>query len=634
VPRVKRRPAFLSLIAVVAFALPARALPAVPTLSADSLHAGDPAVVHTVFTGTRIETFDAEILGVLDIGRTEGRIILARATSERVVKMGVAQGMSGSPVYVRGRLIGALSSGWNFESEPIFGITPIEEMLKVLDWPMSGGSGVSAGPSGVESGGMPASSPRCGPFRWPGDDDPGPTLGTPDDPEGRREEPSAFGSSDPAAAAEQALAGVPGRLASLPLPLACGGLHPALLERARSLLAPLGLSVVPGGQARAAAGDTSFEPGSAVAVDLMTGDLQMSAIGTVTYRDGDKVLIFGHPFFQAGEVRMPLATAEIITIIPSSLSSFKLGVRGRTVGAAIQDRRSAVAGLMNAKAELLPMTVSVRMGEVRRQQFHFEVVEDRGFAPTLAAIAALNGVLESGGAGTGQTAEWTVRLARRGAPPLVLHDLAAGDGAFGGLLGAIANPLRFLMNNPFERLTLDSVNVDVEVRPTREEWTLRGARLVSRSVRPGGRAVVVCDLQHWRGEHVLKSVTLDVPEEAPPGRYSVWIGGGAELTRFEALRTPAKFRPTSIDDAWRRLGQTHPSDALYGVVYASAPEITADGRDYPELPESAALVLGGGTVTPDRRRSDTATLDLERQPVSGAVVGSLMLDLTVDSHAP
>ena len=97
-PRVKRRPAFLSLIAVVAFALPARALPAVPTLSADSLHAGDPAVVHTVFTGTRIETFDAEILGVLDIGRTEGRIILARATSERVVKMGVAQGMSGSPV--------------------------------------------------------------------------------------------------------------------------------------------------------------------------------------------------------------------------------------------------------------------------------------------------------------------------------------------------------------------------------------------------------------------------------------------------------------------------------------------------------------------------------------------------------
>jgi hypothetical protein len=576
------------------------------------------AVVRTVFTGTRIESFDAEIIGVLDIGRTEGRIILARATSERVVKSGVAQGMSGSPVYVNGRLIGALSSGWNFESEPIFGITPIDDMLSVLDWPMPGGSGPSSGPSGVEVDGPPASAPRCGPFRWPGDEDASESAPAPD------------------AALPQAagLAGVPGRLAALPLPLACGGLHPAMFDRARTLLAPFGLAVVPGGQSRAAAADSTFEPGSAVAVDLMRGDLQMAAIGTVTYRDGNRVLIFGHPFFQAGAVRMPLATAEIITIVPSELSSFKLGVRGREVGVALQDRRPAVAGVMNGRADMLPLTVNVRMGQTRNQQFHFEVVQDRGMAPTLVAIAALNGVLESGGAGSGQTLSWTVRLVRHGAPPLVLHDLAAGEAAFGGLLTAVAGPMRFLMNNPYQQVTLDSVVVTTEVRPTREQWTLRSARLVSHSVRPGGRAMVQCELQHWRGERVTRTVALTVPEEAPPGRYSVWVGGGAELTRFESIRMPAMFRPTSLEDAWRRLGNAHSADALYGGLYASAPQITSDGRDYPELPETAALLMNGGVATPDRRRSDTATLDVTRLAVAGALDGSLMLDLIVDDHAP
>jgi hypothetical protein len=623
VPRVIRTTPFRVLLIVGACLLPASARCGVPTLPADSLRAGDAAVVRTVFAGTRIESFDAVILGVMDIGRTEGRMILARATSERVVKAGVAQGMSGSPVYVRGKLIGALSSGWNFESEPIFGITPIDEMLSVLDWPMSGGSGASAGPTGVESESPALGSPRCGPYRWPGDDaDEGMAPASPD-------VAQAF-----AGGAAAALAGVPGTLSALPLPLACGGLHPAMVDRARAMLQPFGLAVTPGGQSRAAAADTAFEPGSAVAVDLMRGDLQMAAIGTVTYRDGDRVLIFGHPFFQAGAVRMPLATAEIITIIPSALSSFKLGVRGREVGVALQDRRPAVAGVLNGRAHMLPLTVNVTMAETRRQQFHFEMVEDRGFAPTLAAIAALNSVLESGGAGSSQTLSWTVRLARRGAPALMLHDLASGEAAFGGLLTAIAGPMRFLMNNPFERLTLDSVDVTADLRPTREQWSVRSARLASRSVRPGGQAVVVCDLQHWRGEHVTRSLTLTVPEEAPPGRYAVWVGGGAELARFEAIRTPAAFRPTSLDEAWRRLGTMHSTDALYGGLYASAPQITDGGRDYPELPETAALLMTGGTITPDRRRSETATLDVARLPFAGAVDGSLMLELIVDAHAP
>src|SRR5262249_18811195 len=155
-------------------------------------------------------------------------------------------------------------------------------------------------------------------------------------------------------------------------------LDPAALDPARRLFAPLGLAVVPGGRSTGSGPSAdSLVPGAAVAVDLLRGDLQMSAIGTVTYRDGDRVLIFGHPFFQAGRVRMPLSTAEIVTVVPNEASSFKLGVRGREVGVATQDRRSAVAGELRGRARMLPLSVTIRGIGAGPKHFRFESLEDR-----------------------------------------------------------------------------------------------------------------------------------------------------------------------------------------------------------------------------------------------------------------
>jgi hypothetical protein len=375
--------------------------------------------------------------------------------------------------------------------------------------------------------------------------------------------------------------------------------------------------------------------GSAVAVDLMRGDMQMSAIGTVTYRDGDRLLIFGHPFFQAGNVRMPMSSAEIVTIVSSEVSSFKLGMPGRVVGAAMQDRRPAVAGVLGASARMLPVTVAVSTPERPRQIFHFESIEDRTMAPSLVGVAALNSLLESGGTGAGQTLRWTLRLRRPGAPPLVLSDIAAGDAASNALLGGISAPLRFLLNNPFERPRLDSLTVEIDARPGREQFTLRSARLLEAAVRPGGALHVRCSLERWRGSSVDRDFTLSVPEEMPPGSYLLWIGGGDELTHFEATRLPGRFRPTSFDDAWNRLAHTRSSEALYAALVAQAPEITSDGRDYPELPLSAWMLLGSPLSAGERGRpGNSALLDETRLAVKGLVRGEIQLRVTVDAAAP
>jgi hypothetical protein len=300
-----------------------------------------------------------------------------------------------------------------------------------------------------------------------------------------------------------------------------------------------------------------------------------------------------------------------------------------------QDRRAAVAGVIGGAPRLLPVGVSVQGVGSAPERFHFESIEDRALAPQLIALAGVNSLLESGGAGANQTVRWSLGLARRGAPPLALHDLVAGDAPVADLAAALTAPLRFLFNNPFERLALDSVRVTLEVEPGREQWTLRGAHVLDAAVRPGGRVRVRCDLERWHGEREVRELTLSMPEEAPDGRYVLWLGGGAELSRYEATRLPGRYRPTSLDDAWRRLGATRPSDALYAALFARAPEVTSDGRDYPELPISALALLAGGQSGGDSaRRGDAARLDEKREPLGGAVRGELLLLVTVDPAAP
>ncbi len=597
----------LALVAALSAGTSASALAAVavvPTLPVSALHAGQHAVVRTVFAGDSIETFDADIMGVLAGGRANGEYILARATSPRVVACGIAAGMSGSPVYVEGKLIGALSMGWPFSREPIFGITPIGEMLTVLDQPESVHPDGTAGPAGVDPG---VSSERYRGLSW----------------------------SDDSVAAPTATS-APGRPRALPLPLAAGGLSPEAFEAARGIFANSGFLLTPGGRARATAPakPEAMAPGSAVAVDVLRGDLNFSAIGTVTYRDGDRILIFGHPFFQSGEVCLPLSTANIVGILPSLYDSFKLGTPGTPIGVATQDRRPAVAGRIGGIPRLMPFSVGVRREGAAPQQFHFESIEDRLMLPQLVGAAAMSSLMESGGGGAQQTLRWTLTAWRDGRS-FQMGDLAAGDSPLADAAGAISGPLRFLTNNAYQRWAPDSVHVSFDVLAGRRQWTVRGASLDAATVRPGSTARARVEIERWRGERRTIAIDVAVPAELPNGRYPLWIGGGGEYDRATVVRLPARYRPTSLEDGMRRMQALKRSDAIYAALWARSPEVTRDGEDYPELPVSALAVLAPAQATGERiRRGEWALMSLQSQGVDGVLRGEAALDVIVDDRAP
>lgn len=592
-------------LALLFLVLALAATPVVPTLAPSALSSGQRAVVRTVFRGDSIETFEAEIVGVMPGGRAEGDLILARALGERVERTGVAQGMSGSPVYVDGKLIGALSSGWAFSREPIFGITPIAEMLAVLDQPESVTGPETVGPVGID----PDARTSYGAWRW-GDEPDAPTPPPADAP-----------SSAPR---------------PLAMPLSVSGANPAALPMLRSWFEPKGFAVVPGGRERPRAVPTAtkpFEPGSAVAVDVMRGDLNFSAIGTVTYVDGDRVLIFGHPFFQSGRVRLPLSTARITTILGNLNTSFKMGVAGTPVGTATQDRRAAVAGRLGPVPALLPIRVSVRGAAPGVQRFAFEAIDDRSLLSQLLSAAVLNSVMESGGASAVQTMRWSLDVYANGRR-LSVADMASSDASLNDVVQALGAPVRFLAGNPYTRFKPDSIVVALDLEPGRKQATIRSAALTAPMVRAGGEAELQVQVERWRGGRETVELRVAVPEELPDGRYQLHVGGGAEADRLLATRLPARFRVMSLADGMDRLAASRRSDALHVTLWARAPEVSADGEDLPELPTSAVAVLAPPQAAGDRaRRADWALVGDQRIAEPFVVRGEVLLELVVDRQA-
>jgi hypothetical protein len=397
---------------------------------------------------------------------------------------------------------------------------------------------------------------------------------------------------------------------------------------------PEGFVVVPGGRTQASPAHATLEPGDAVAVDVMRGDLNLSAIGTVTYRDGDRVLLFGHPFFQSGDVRLPLSTAHITTILGSLSNSFKLGVPGTAVGTATQDRRTAVGGRLGPVPPLLPIRVRVTGAGPSVQVFQYQSIDDRSLLSQLVSTAALNSLLESGGAAATQTVRWTLAI-WRGGRVLRVGDVSAAESPLNDVAGDLGAPVRFLFANPYARFHADSIAIELEAHAGRALSTLRGASLAAARVRPGGVARVRAELERWRGPRETVTLEVPVPEELPDGRYLLHIAGGAEADRFTAARLPARFRPVSLEDAWQRLATVRRSDVLFAGLWARAPEIDADGEDLPELPTSALAVLLPPQQAGDRaRRGDWALVEEVRRPEDVVVRGELLLELVVDRQAP
>jgi hypothetical protein len=565
-------------------------------IGVDEIKPGQKATCRTVFEGRTIEEFELEVVGVVPGGKADGDMILARATGERLKHDGIAAGMSGSPIYIDGRLAGALAFSWSFTRDPLCGITPIAEMLDVMTQP----------------DGPPTGDFGAGPIK----------LLPPPVPQQPRQ----------GAGLEQ-----------LRTPLMAGG----LTAEARAWLGPWaeenGFLLASGGVGGASrprsaprgtltkeqreAARATLKPGAAISVDLMRGDMNLSAIGTMTYRDGDRIVAFGHPFFQSGSVSYPLALADITTIVASDLNSFKMGAPAEQVGAITQDRRAAVAGSIGDVPKMLPLTVHID-GLAGPETYHYDILRHRGLAPTLVGLGVVGSLTARGGVVPEATWRWRARLVAPGAPPLVLEDAATGNLISAGT--QLAAPLQLLLNNPFAAYVADSVTVDLTVEPGLARAQVVSANIEPRVVAPGQTAHVTAELRDYRGGSSFVEFDVPVPQAQPEGRLVVALAGGSELDKQEAPRLPGRFRAQSLPELLRQLAEGRRDDHLYAVLYGPGVEASFAGESHPELPGFAQRLLASDRANrPTAPFGNLARLAQEDHLVGIPVDGLLTLALDI-----
>ncbi|MFH1844735.1 MAG: hypothetical protein ABIF77_16185 [bacterium] len=576
----------------------------------------------TVFKGSRIDTFGVEVIGVQRNVRAAGSVILVEVSGHDLEFTAIPRGMSGSPVFLDGRLAGAVAFGWSGALRPIVGVTPAEEMLAMptaAAAPMDLDSD-SDSVKPVASGGQPelmaaatdllpgqlnrlldpggrgrflaarmfssASTAAAGETTWRvGDqsrqDAAGATAQHGHDPRSGTE--TAW--PDPMQLAEQLL---------LPVsPAAAGPGQEWQPLPATLIYAPLGRTEsvqAPGGGAGAG---NRFAPGSACAVPLVLGDALLGSIGTTTWVEDDRVYLLGHPLMQQGAVTFPLAAAEILSIFPSRQMSFKMGAIGEVVGSVFHDLRSGVTGRLGPGPDLLPVNVQLERS-TGQEQYHFEVVQDPRLTPALVFWCLYNALLVRGDDLSLQTIGYhldTVWRDSQGNEESVGIDGAvAGPGAMIALAAEWMAPLRILVANRHRPLRLIAVDGSLRISPCLEMATISSVT-VPRSLERGADLPVTVTLHPRRGRSETVSHLLALPLHLPPGHYRLLVANGRDVFALESERAAGKFADLSYQATLDLLHSPRTATELALVLYAPSRGVLVDGHELADLPASVGKLL-------------------------------------------
>ncbi|MBI4169180.1 MAG: hypothetical protein HY510_04505 [Acidobacteria bacterium] len=522
----------------------------------------------TVFSGTRVEEFQVEVIGTLEKVAPQRNLILVRLSGGPLQSTGVLNGMSGSPVYIGSRLAGAVAYTWAFAKEPVAGLTPIEEMISVEDQE------------------RPAAPPARARAPLPPDAG-GAGLAYLKDPSRL---PAHFAGYFARGAVQGSTAAA---LAPIRAPLVFSGFAPRVVEALGPALAGAGLVPVQGGAAgRAAPGSEGrIAPGAGVGIKLVRGDVEIAAICTVTYREEDRVMACGHPLLNLGPTDLIMTTASVNGLFPSLQESFKFASAGEEVGAFRQDRATGVFGYLGRKPRLIPVRVELQPAKGRARRYAFDVAGDPFLAPYLI-YAALNGVLSNAEKDYGD-----ITLAYRpgstiqveGEEDIALKNLFSGELAAPYASGTVAFLAQILLNNDYRPVHLSGINLILgyadELRTARVEraWVSRDR------VRAGEVIQISASIKPFRGPAVTRQIDLTVPDEVPPGRLILQVGDGLTLARAEG--DDEEFHPSDLSQLIWLINHLRSNDRLYAVLARSDNGILFQGERLPNLPPSIAQVM-------------------------------------------
>src|SRR5687767_1309266 len=591
------------------------------TMRLEEVRPGMVGVGRTVFHGTELEDFKVHVLGVMrNVIGPKRSLILARLEGGPLAKTGVIAGMSGSPVYVDGRLMGAVSySLGQFSTEPIAGITPIAEML---DATMMGTPARATRPVAIS---FPA-SPRELLDIWARD------LG--------RAQPFVTDPSQALLVSGGAdLTRVSAMLRPIAVPMIASGFDASVIDPLSPTLAAAGFVTTSSSASQSRSSSTSqarvnatedrpLRPGDAVGVGLLTGDFELGATGTVTHVDGDRVYAFGHPLYNLGPTQFPMTRATVQVVLPSLMASSKLASFGPVIGTVQQDRATAIAGRLGAGPSLITVTITLGSDRSPSRTFNFGVVRGFTFTPLLTYLSVAN-VLTSYERGVGP-ASYSIRgsASIRSQGDLSFEDIFSGDQPAGGAAAYVAGPLTALLKNSGEPVDVEKIALTIDATEHQRSARIERVWLDTTRPRAGQKAVVHVALRSARGEEIVRQLPIEIPAN---------LTGSLQLIVADAVRTAADDRRETrgadmqrVSQMMRAFNRARRNNRLYVRLTSPDSGAVVNGEPMAGLPPSVLAVIeadrNGGTVGSLR----SMTRGEWELALDFAVTGSRQLTLSLD----
>jgi hypothetical protein len=567
------------------------------TFPVSEVKAGMVGIGRTVFQGEEVEQFRAHILGVLhnSIGPRRD-LILARLEGGPLANTGVLAGMSGSPVYIDGRLLGAVSySLGEFAKEPLAGITPFEEML--ADATLPGQRRPLARASltlPVTHDGLRDSLRQA--FTWA--------------------RPFADSAADVRVIGAPLNAGIGTLLRPIATPINFGGFEQSAIDPLVSAFRDLGFTpvVAGGGQigstlspapptpSAAASSGAALRPGDPIGVALMNGDLEVGATGTVTEVSGDRVYAFGHPFYGLGPTQFPMTRARVLAVLPSLSSSMKIASTGEVIGIVQQDRATTIAGTLGPGPAMIPITLTLSAERGTRRQFKMSMVNDQLLTPLLAYVAILNTLTSyerQNGVGT-----YAIRGAARvkNHADVAFEDLFTGDQPSVGAAASVVAPINVLLRNAFEDVQFEGLSLDIEASEQPRSATIERVWVDGARVKAGTSVDLRILLRTYRGEEVTRSLPIDIPANAKTN-VTIMVADGARLSQWEAREFQVQpMQATGLPQMIRVLNNARRNNRLYVRLVTRGGGAVVMGEPLAALPSSVLTVMeserNGGSFRP------------------------------------
>ncbi|MGH9346174.1 MAG: SpoIVB peptidase S55 domain-containing protein [Vicinamibacterales bacterium] len=591
--------------------------PAATTLfPIEEVKAGMVGVGRTVFEGDRLDEFKVHILGVLrNVIGPSRNLILARLEGGPLAYTGVIAGMSGSPVYLDDRLVGAVSYSLGaFSKEPIAGITPIGEMIEAATLP-----GPRRQMARVELR-MPLTPDNLRDslrqaFSWAR-----PFASSPND-------VMLLGGGDLAA-------GIGTMLRPIATPLSMGGFDATTVEPLAGAFREQGfIPIMTGaGEPTAPSRHAPLRAGDPVGVALMNGDLSLGATGTVTHVDGNRVYAFGHPFYNLGPTQFPMTRAYVHTLLPSLFSSMKIASTGEVIGTVQQDRFTTIAGTLGKGPALIPISLALTSDRGIRKTFRMGVVNDQMFTPLLAYLSILNtlGSYERQFGAASFVVRGSATVKKYG--DVSFEDLFTGEQPSIGAAAYVVAPINFLLRNAFEDVEIEGVKLEIESTEQPRLATVERVWIDSVRPKPGTAVPLKVLLRTWRGEEITRTLPVEIPSNAR-GVLQIMVADGTRLAQWESRELQTQpLQTRNLPQMISLLNKARKNNRLYVRLISQDGGAVVKGESLSSLPPSVMAVMeadrNGGNYSPLR----SALLGEWELATGHAVSGSRTLRLEIEQN--